>query len=265
MTAVSEPGTDLAPFDPSTSAFPVLFQSTGEGSLAEIIEDNFGDDGLSAADLPRVKIPAGGGLAWDVPDEDPVRALEGVIVHKHPSRSMWFRKRDDDDADGPPDCASFDGKLGYGAFGVGSADNPSGACESCPMNVFGTADQGDGKKCKERMEIYLLTQDAVLPLHVGLPVTSATKPWRGYMTRLAAKGKSFSAVVTSLGLVRAKGASGDYSVIDPKKVRDLSPEEARAAKVYGATIRSSLEASQKARIESMLADAATAADAEPDA
>lgn len=266
MTTVKNtPGTDLATFDPEASAFPVLFSTDGEGSLAEIIADNFGDDGLSVSDLPRVKIPSGGGLAWDVPDEDPVRSLDGVIVHKHPSRSMWYQARGegDDAEDTPPDCSSFDGKVGYGDFGPGSDANPTGACAECPMNVYGTADKGDGKKCKERMEVYLLTQGAVLPLHIGLPVTSATRPWRGYMTRLASKGKSFSAVVTGFKLTKAKGPAGDYSVIDPVKVRDLDPAEARAAKIYGGTIRASLEAAQRARIEQMQSEAAEAAQGEP--
>lgn len=261
-----QPGTELATFNPEDSAFPVLFSTDGEGSLAEIIADNFGDEGLSVTDLPRVKIPSGGGLAWDIPDEDPVRSLDGVIVHKHPSRSMWFRSRDEageGEADSPPDCSSFDGKVGLGAFGPGSEANPSGACADCPMNVYGTAEKGDGKKCKERMEVYLLTEGAILPLHVGLPVTSATRPWKTYMTRLASKGKSFSAVVTGFRLTKAKGPSGDYSVIDPVKLRDLSPEEAKAARQYGATIRGSLEAAQRARMEAMQADAAAAAQGEP--
>lgn len=263
-SAAKQPGTDLATFNPDDSAFPVLFSTDGEGSLAEIIEDNFGDEGLSVTDLPRVKIPSGGGLAWDVPDEDPVRELTGVIVHKHPSRSMWFKKRSEGEGDdGPPDCSSFDGKIGYGDFGPGSESNPTGQCAECPMNVYGTADKGDGKKCKERMEVYLLTEGAVLPLHVGLPVTSATKPWRGYMTRLASKGKSFSSVVTGFRLTKAKGIEGDYSVIDPVRVRDLSPEEAKAARQYGATIRASLEQAQRARIEALQADAAGAGQGEP--
>lgn len=238
-----KPGTELATFDPSTSAYPVLFGTDGDGSVAQVIEDNFGDEGFSPADLDRVKIPSGGGRAWDIPDEDPVAAIEGVIIAKQPTRSFWFKKRGEDgEDDGPPDCYSGDGKVGIGSFGAGSEANPTGACADCPMNVFGssTSGSGEGKACKEQMQVFLLQSDAVLPLQVSLPPTSL-RPFRKYMTRLAAKGKSYMSVVTRFGLEVTKGGGQTYSVVAPTKVTDLSPEEAAAARSYGATIKSFLE------------------------
>lgn len=265
-----EPGKALATFNPSDSAFPVLFSQGGEGSVAQIIEDNFGDEGFSPNDLDRLTIPAGGGLSWEIPDEDPVRFIEGVIVHRQPTRSMWFKKRGEDgEDDGPPDCYSPNGKVGVGVMGAGSENNPSGECVTCPFNVFGTSTSGsgNGKACKEQMQVFMLREDAVLPIQVSLPPTSL-KPFRKYMTRLATKGKSYYAVVTKFGLKVEKSGGQTYSVIEPSPVLQLAPEEVAAARSYGQTMKSYLEQAAEARARADAADqnaAATAAGAGVDA
>lgn len=253
----SKPSTDLAKFDPTTSAFPALFaQDGGEGSVAQVIADNFGDDGFDVSNLDRVTVPAGGGTSWEIPDEDPSRTIEGVIIHKQPNRAFWFRKRGEGgEEDGPPDCYSTDNKVGRGAFGPGSADNPSGECAGCPMNVFGssTSGSGNGKACKEQQQVFLLQEGAILPIQVSLPPTSL-RGFTKYMTRLASKGKSFYAVVTRFSLTVTKGGGQTYSVVEPAKVRDLEPAEAAAARGYGATMKGFLDQAAAARIAA--ADAA---------
>jgi hypothetical protein len=252
-----KPGTELAVFDASASAFPVLFAQEGEGGVAQIIEDNFGEEGFSPSDLDRLKVPAGGGRAWDIPDEAPAQHIDGVVIHRQPTRSFWFKKRGEDgEEDGPPDCYSPDAKVGVGVFGQPDtrpegADltvNPTGECAGCPMNVFGssTSGSGNGKACKEQMQVYVLQEEAVLPIQISLPPTSL-RPWKKYMTRLAAKGKSYMAVVTRFGLEVEKGGGQTYSVVTPSKIADLQPEEAAAARAYGATIRAHVEAAARAR------------------
>lgn len=251
------PGTDLVPFNPEDSKFPVLFAQAGEGSVAQIIEDNFGEDGFSVTDLDRLTVPAGGGRAWDIPDEDPAGFVEGVIIHRQSTRSFWFKKRGEDgEEDGPPDCYSNDAQVGLGAFGPGSADNPTGECAACPMNVFGssTSGSGNGKACKEQMQVFMLQPDSVLPIQVSLPPTSL-RSWKKYMTRLAAKGKSYYAVITRLGLEVEKGGGQTYSVVVPTRVGELAPAEATAARGYGATIRAFLEQAARQRAEAQAAEA----------
>jgi hypothetical protein len=244
-----QPGTDVAVFDPSTSHYPALFAQEGEGSIAEVIEDNFGEDGFSVADLDRLKVPSGGGTSWDIPDEDPARFVEGVIIHKQPTRSFWFKARGEGgEEDSPPDCYSTEGKTGIGAFGKGSDPNPTGECAACPMNVFGSSDRGsgNGKACKEQMQVFLLQPEAILPIQVSLPPTSL-KGFRKYMTRLASKGKSYFAVVSRFGLEVQKGGGQTYSVVVPSKATDLDRAEAAAARAYGTTIRGFLEAAAAER------------------
>lgn len=257
MTTDPTPGKGLATFDPTSSAYPVLFSQEGESSVAQIIEDNFGDEGFSTTDLDRLTVPAGGGTTWEIPDEDPTRVVEGVIVHKQPTRSFWYRKRGEDgEDDGPPDCYSNDAKTGIGAFGPGSVDNPTGACADCPMNVFGssTSGSGNGKACKEQMQLFMLQEGSVLPIQISLPPTSL-RGFKKYMTRLASKGKSFMTVVTAFSLKVEKGGGQTYSVVEPAKVRDLDPIEGAAARAYGATIKDVLDQATAAREAAAAADA----------
>lgn len=256
-TKDKEPGTDLATFDPSTSAFPILFDQ-GEGGITEVLNDNFGDEGFSPADLDRVKVPSGGGTAWDIPDEHPEKIIEGVVVLKTPTRSFWFGGRGEDGAeDGPPDCQSPDAKIGIGAFGAGSKPNPTGECANCPMNVFGSATRGsgNGKACKEQMQVFLLREGSILPLQLSLPPTSL-RGFRKYMTRLASKAVPFYGVTTRFGLAVEKGNGQTYSVVVPERGRDLSPQEAQAARAYGVTIRGTFDAARAAREASQEAEAA---------
>ena len=234
----------------STSNYPVLFAQDGDGSITQVLEDNFGEDGFSITDLDRITVPPGGQSTYfAIPDEAPAAEITGVMVHKQTTRGFWFKKRGaDGEEDGPPDCASDDGKVGFGVFGPGSEANPDGACASCPMNVYGSAPESNGKACKEQMQVFMLLEDAVLPTQVSFPPTSL-RGFSKYMTRLASKGKSFHSVVTSLKLKIEKGGGQTYAVIEPSKVGDLDPEEARAARGYGATIRAHFESSQRARKE----------------
>lgn len=245
-------GTELAVFDPRNSAFPALFAQDGEGSVAQIIEDNFGDEGFDATTLDRLTVPSGGSSTyWSVPDEPPAESVEGIVVHKQPTRSMWFAKRGEGgEEDGPPDCASDDAQVGIGVFGPGSDANPTGECATCPMNVFGSSDtgSGNGKKCKEQMQLFILGDGAVLPTQVTLPPTSL-QGWKKYMARLSSKGLSYYGVVTRLKLKIEKGGGQTYSVVVPERAAVLDKAEAQAARTYGATIRAFFSVAQERRAE----------------
>ena len=52
--------------------------------LPEVLSDNLGGDKLSTNDLDQVRIPAGGGIAWEVPSlegTELMKELSGVIVY----------------------------------------------------------------------------------------------------------------------------------------------------------------------------------------
>ena len=61
MAATKPPGTALTPF----TQFVALQRDTAD--LRAILTENLGGERLQASDLPQIKVPAGGGLTWDVP------------------------------------------------------------------------------------------------------------------------------------------------------------------------------------------------------
>lgn len=80
--------------------------------------------------FPRVKIPGGGNLMFELPGDDPenpsyVRTIEGVILYNHAACAYWPEGSEYDENVSPL-CSSVDGKTGFGA--------PGGACAVCALN-----------------------------------------------------------------------------------------------------------------------------------
>lgn len=226
---------EIATFDASN--YPVLTGGDGSGALAAVIEENFGNDGIQVFDLDRITIPAGGGIAWEIPTlEGPEseKFIEGVIVAWRTNRAYWAESLEDGGSGGnPPDCSSDNGKTGFGAFGPDSDANPAGTCSTCPKNEWGTGREGRGKACSEARVLFMLLPGRVLPVTVSLPVTSIP-PIRKYMLRLAGEGIPYYGVVTRLGLRKVEsGSSIKYSVVEPSKMDTLDPVARAAAKEYG--------------------------------
>lgn len=88
-------------------------------SSEELAEDR---DGFTVS-FPRIKIPAGGVLQFELPTGDPQHpdyspTLTGVILFNHASCAYW-PEGDEYSDDVPPLCSSVDGKQGYGEPGGG--------------------------------------------------------------------------------------------------------------------------------------------------
>ena len=170
--------------------------------------------GLSI-EFDMVRIPAGGGLAFEVPDPEgepeSVKDIVGVIVDHHPARTYW---KDAFGGQGrPPDCASLDGDTGTaGADSELAWAGSSRACEGCPMNQWGSDERGRGKACKELHRLYVLQQGDAFPLLLTLPPTSL-KNLSGYLgKRVLAQGMRSYGVLTRVALKRATNSGGiNYS------------------------------------------------------
>ena len=192
----------------------------------ELLKENLAGIKMAPWDMDKATIPTGGGTAWQVPDlEDgtkSVKALTGIILHWAPYRAFYFRRLDEGGEAGAPDCQSNDGVTGYG--------DPGGDCESCEWNQWDSGKNG-GKACPEHRRLFLLQPDAYLPLVVQLPVQSV-KPLNQYLMRLASRGISYNAVVTSFALEQTKQRTGGitYSRAVPSLVRHLTEEEKEAVK-----------------------------------
>lgn len=197
---------------------------TISGDLAEAVTEEM--DGLGTLPFDRVKIPSGGGLAFELPGEDEEKPqvspeLTGVILDHHPVNAYWASKY----AGGsePPDCSSYDGKKG--------TDRETGEirdCAGCPHNQFGSDDQG--KACKNIHRLFILREGNPVPLVLSLPPTSL-KYMRDYIAkRIILKGMRCWQAVTKITLKKAKSAGGiDYSRAAFSFAGKLSPEKAKEA------------------------------------
>lgn len=217
-----------------------LNHSTDEmAEMLDVLAENLGGETLTARDLPRIGMPAAGGLTWEIPTGDgdiqAARTLTGIIVHFERTRSYWPHTQ----ASGTPPICSAVGPANK-AIGVGT---PGGPCATCPHNEFGTKIRPDGreaggKACTERENWFLLVEDRPLPIVLSLSPASlkAAKEYR--VDTLGSVGKRLSSVVTEIGLANSTNDTGEkYSYIVPKVVGNLTREEAAKAREYAIGLR----------------------------
>ncbi len=168
----------------------------------------------------RIKIPAGGGTSFEIPNlensDDPITVKEfsAVILHHHPLFTYYENKYNG--SNNPPDCCSFDGINGIGT--------PAGKCRFCKLNVFGSGENGS-KACKNKHRLYLLRENEIFPVVLILPASSIQEFSR-YIRRLLGVGKKSDSVVTKLSLKKAVNKTGiTFSMVHFSAIRDLSPSE----------------------------------------
>ena len=185
--------------------------------------------------FPRVKIPSGGGLAFEVPGDDPEnpdaeKELVGVIVDHHPVNAYWADKYAG--ANNPPDCSSMDGKVGI------EADGNRVPCNSCQFNQWGSADDGRGKACKNMHRLYIIREGEMLPLLLTLPPTSLKNLSDYIALRVVSKGMRSYGVVTKVTLKKAQNAGGiSYSQAVFALAGKLAPAQVAAMADYSLGIK----------------------------
>lgn len=185
-------------------------------NLATAMSDEMAGMSLS---FDRIKIPSGGGTVFEVPGDAPgetdaVKEFSGVILYHHPLFS-YYRERFSGGNEAP-DCGSYDGVIGVG--------NPGGPCAQCPLNQFGSGENG-GKACKNKRRIYILREGELIPMVLTLP-TGSMKEFSVYIKRLLAKGRMSSTVVTRFSLKKTTNVGGiAYSQAQFSKGRSLTDKE----------------------------------------
>jgi len=215
-----------------STALAVLEQNHFElVPFSEDIKDIIAEemDGLGTIPFDIIKIPAGGGLSFELPGESedtPTAATElvGIIVDHHPVNALWMNEYDG--SNNQPDCSSFDGKTGIDGNGEVKQ------CANCPYNQFGSArNGGKGKACKNMHRIYILMNGQVIPMLLILPPSSIAS-WRNYIgKKIVVKGKRPWMVLTKVTLKKEKNENGiAYSQAVFTKVADLTPAECAAVK-----------------------------------
>jgi len=104
--------------------------------------------------------------------------------------------------------------------GVGS---PGGKCVDCPMNKWGSAINGNGKACKERRTLFLLTEHSNMPIRLSVPPGSLGAV-KKVLVRAAFSGVKPSQALWSFKLEKVTKAK-EYSQIVLNFVRRLDEEE----------------------------------------
>ena len=225
--------------------------------VTELIKEEL--DGLGQIPFDTIKVPSGGGLAFELPGDDPdnpdtTQILTGVIVHHHAVNSYWPGEYDGSNT--LPDCSSADGKQGLDIKTGELRD-----CSTCPFNQFGSSSKGNGNACTNGHRMYLLRSGEVLPVLISLPPTSL-RAFKDYIAkRLVLKGKRTSSVLTTIKLKREKSADGiAYSSCVFTKAGDLTPAQIEQVKPTVDWIKS--VASTVPVVEQQPEEAPTNADAE---
>jgi len=147
----------------------------------------------------------GGRLSYkgnEVPDNK-----MNVVILAAVHENLFYTDRYDPENPAPPVCYAF-GEHDKGLEPHEEAtEKQSADCASCPNNVFGSADSGKGKACKNSRRLTLLTEDdledvgAAELAQLKIPVTSV-KNWSNYVSTLAntMKRPPF-AVVTEISVI----------------------------------------------------------------
>lgn len=167
----------------------------------------------------RIKLPAAGSTVFEVPGDDPgsmeaVKEITGVILYHHPLFTYYRSAYSGGNA--APDCGSYDGITGVG--------EPGGTCARCPLNQFGSGENG-GKACKNKQRIFILREGELLPVVLTLP-TGSMREFSNYLKRLVAKGGRANRVVTRFTLNKASSSGGiAYSQAQFGVARQLTAEE----------------------------------------
>ena len=86
----------------------------------------------------KIKVPSGGGLAFEVPGINPdepdlQKEIKAVILYHHPMLSYYKEKYTGGSE--APDCSSMDG-----ISGIERDTGEIKLCKECPLNQFGTVD-----------------------------------------------------------------------------------------------------------------------------
>ncbi len=211
--------------------------------VAALVRENLGA-GVGPLDLARIRIPAGGGLAWEYPTAagpEPRSAFEGVILARQNARAFWATSLEAGSGNAPPDCRSDDGIYGVG--------DPGGDCSRCPFAQFGSKEGSNAQACKALVLLYVMVPGEMLPIVVVAPPTSL-RPVKDYMLRLTSSGNAYWHVVTRFGLESSKNAGGiKYSqisltmagILDEPSQAALADARTQMAPLFGSVEVSSVD------------------------
>ena len=187
----------------------------------------------------KAKVGSGGVKVFTVTNGNRdivVESFQGIIIAQHKSYAL-FKSADgeNENVNTPPVCSSVDGITGIIAETGERRD-----CESCPYNIFGSAEKGGGKACKNMHRLYILVEGCPVPVTLSIPPTSL-EMWRNYaIMDIAAAGFEMNEILTEFSLTNEVNKDGQkYSVVNFKMVGKVSPEVKNFCESMGISIEQS--------------------------
>jgi len=231
-----------------------------EATSGDFTQDELADDmvGLQLS-FPRIKIPAGGVLQFEIPGDNPeepnyTKYIEGVILHSHNTNAYWPDGSYDEDQANPL-CSSSDGVTGFG--------DPGGACAVCPLNQWGTGENSKGKACKNMRQLYILRSGEYMPIQLTLSPTSI-RPYNEFFNMVfAAHRRATFGSVVRIGLKRMNNGKDDYSVATFQKLNDFTGEELANIRAYAAGFKEQIKYMLSQRVPETEAAVEEYSDLEP--
>lgn len=202
--------------------------------LQDQMDDLDDDNGIMCR---LIKIPAGGGLAYEVQGEDDddveyMKEISGVIIFTHRMNGYWPNSYGTGEGeDKIPLCSSMDGKSGLWRDS-GELRN----CENCPLNQYGSAaatkgETARGKACKNMRRLYMMLDGDPNFYLLTVPPTSIKEVNRQLAKIMGSKGIPYTGLIVSLKLEKAVNAGGiAYSKVVIEKKGLLPAPVAATAK-----------------------------------
>jgi hypothetical protein len=167
--------------------------------------------------LPRIKMTSDG--AEVIEGEEPVTALEGVILHTKKT-NVYYDKPYNPAVVEPPTCFSLDGE--YPDASIEKPQHPS--CKGCKMAEFGTNSMKSGKACRNLKPMFLLlSEGALIPKQLTVTPTGL-KAANNYLINLASEGVQYRKVKTKIEFYK-ENPRDTYMKVRFKMGGKLAPEQ----------------------------------------
>lgn len=203
---------------------PFVYPKLDE-ELFEVLQEEYEEHGDIGISMPTIKVPSGGGMAFELPDEAVSKTIDCVIVNWHEMNLLWINSYDG--SKNPPDCISNDGKEGEGY--------PGGHCKTCQNNQFG--EDGEGKACKNIIRAYILAEGQIMPWVLNVPPSSIGE-FHTYRKAMLLKAKPLYMIRTQIGLEKKESKGGiTYSGLTFKCLDVIDKDQKDAAKEYTNSIK----------------------------
>lgn len=224
-------------------------------NLKEAVQANLA--GMERVSFERIKIPAGGGLAFEVLDDNgeptAVSEITGIIIDRYPVNAYWPDAFSGEN--NPPQCTALDGREGVG--------DPGGLCAKCPFNQWGSDADGRGKACKNLHRVYIMAPDEALPRLITLPPTSLGN-LNSYLVTLTKRARPFYSVLTRVKLEKASNKSGiSFSRATFSRAEDVPADKIAGLRAYIEDLRPLMRAEGIIEADYNVEEADSAPSSEP--